>query len=46
MHKNYRRIIITFIKTERTTYIYKKEKSLMFRKNNKPYFQETLNYGY
>ena len=37
------RIITTFIKTERTTHIYKQEKSLMFRKNNNPYFQETLN---
>jgi len=43
MHKSdISRIIITFIKAERKTHIYREEKSLMFRKNNNPYFQETL----
>jgi hypothetical protein len=45
MHKSdvNRIIIITFFKKERTAYIYKQqEKSLMLRKNNNPYFQETF----
>jgi hypothetical protein len=43
MHKSDVNRIIMFFKKERTTYIYKQqEKSLMLRKNNNPYFQETL----
>ena len=43
MHKSVVNRIIMFFRKERTTYIYKQqEKSLMFRKNNNPYFQETL----